>query len=168
MNSIFTRRSIRRYTTQIVEQEKIEKILRAGMQAPSAHNQQPWEFIVVQNKERLQELSKLGLYTSSIAHSPVSIVILGNEDYMKKPSMWEQDLGAATQNMLLEVTELNLGAVWLGVAPDEEKMNFVKEIFNLPDNIKPYAVISIGYTLEDQENKFIDRYKEDRVHYEKY
>lgn len=168
MNSIFSRRSIRRYKDTIVEKEKIEKILRAAMQAPSAWNQQPWEFIVVENKDKLQELSKLSPYASSIAHSPVSIVILGNENRMVIPEQWEQDLGAATQNMLLEAVELGLGAVWLGVYPKEDIVDFVTNSFKLPKNIKPYAVISIGYPLEGKGNKFIDRYDESRVHYENY
>lgn len=167
MNAIYNRRSIRKYKDKSVEEEKIEKLLRAAMQAPSAVNQQPWEFIVVQNKESLKELSKVSQYSKMIEKAPLAFVLLGNVDRMKAPGNWEQDMGAATQNILLEAVELGLGSVWIGVAPVEDRMNFVKEMFDLKDNIKPYCAIAIGYP-DGEENKFIDRYDETRIHYEKY
>ncbi|NLL73261.1 MAG: nitroreductase family protein [Clostridiales bacterium] len=168
MEVIFNRRSIRRYKKQAVESEKIEKLLRAAMQAPSAANQQPWEFIVVQEKETLEKLSKISAYSKMTAEAPLAIVLLGNEDRMTLQLHWEQDLAAATQNILLEAAHLGLGGVWLGVAPMEERMEIISEIFNLKDKIKPFCVIPIGYPEENQNNKFIDRFDPDKVHYEKY
>lgn len=168
MNSILTRRSIRRYKDKEVEQEKIEKILRAAMQAPSAWSQKAWEFIVIRDKEKLQALSKLNIYTTSIASSSVSIIVLANEDRMKSPEFWQQDLGACTQNILLEATELDLGAVWLGVSQSEEGAGFIRKMFNLPAHIHPYSIVSIGYPLDGQGNKFVDRYDETRIHNEVY
>lgn len=168
MENIFKRRSIRKYKDVKVEDEKIEKLLRAAMQAPSAGNQQPWEFIVIQNKEKLLQLSNLSIYAKPLESAPLAIIVLANKDRMRFSENWEQDLGAATQNILLEAVELDLGSVWLGVAPGEERMNFIKEMFNLNENIKPYSVIAVGYPMEDEENKFIDRFDETRVHYENY
>ncbi|WP_432663867.1 nitroreductase family protein [Wukongibacter baidiensis] len=167
MDAIFKRRSIRKYESRTVEKEKIELLLKAAMQAPSAGNQQPWEFIVVQNKEMLKNLSMMSPYAGMVAEAPLAIVLLGNKDYMKYPENWEQDMGAATQNLLLQAVELDLGAVWLGVAPLEERMDYVNRLFNLSENIMPYCVVPIGYP-KGQENKMIDRFDEERVHYEKY
>lgn len=164
METINIRRSIRTYKDIKVEKEKIGKLLRAAMQAPSAFNQQAWEFIVVENKETLKKLSGMSEYSNLIEKSPVTIIVLGNKDNMIVPECWQQDLGAATQNLLLEAVELGLGAVWMSAAPFEDRMNNVRNVFDLPESILPYSVISIGYT--EEENKFIDRYNSTKVHNE--
>ena len=167
MNSIFTRRSIRRYSDTPIETEKIDKILRAAMQAPSAGNQQPWEFIIVNEKTQLETLSKLSPYASMVSKSPVSLVILANTSSLRFADYWQQDLSAATQNILIEATELGLGSVWLGVAPDKDRIDYVSNMFNLPSNIIPFAVVALGYPAT-QGNTFVDRYDESKIHYEKY
>lgn len=167
MKEIFNRRSIRKFTDRPIEKEKIDKILRAGMQAPSAANQQPWEFIVVEDKESLKELALTTPYSKPIASSAVTIVLLANSDYFKIPTGWQQDMGAVAQNILLETAYLELGAVWLGVATSDAAIEFVKKTYQLPDNIMPFAMIAIGYP-DEQKNEFVDRYNESRVHYEKW
>lgn len=165
MEAIFKRRSIRKFRDMPVEQEKTERLLRAAMQAPSAGNQQPWEFLVVQNKDSLEELSKLSPYAKCIKNAPLALVLLCNNANMRYPENWQQDMGAAAQNILLEAVELGLGAVWIGVAPVEDREVHVKNMFDLKDNIIPYCVIPIGYP-DGQENKFIDRFDETKIHYE--
>ena len=165
MKEIFNRRSIRKFKDQVVEPEKIDRLLRAAMQAPSAANQQPWEFIVVQDKEALAKLAKVSPYAMPVAGSAVTFVLLANKNNLKVPSAWEQDLSAATQNILLEAVHLGLGGVWFGVATADSVVENVRELFQLPDHMKPFALISVGYP-DGQENVFIDRYREDKVHYE--
>lgn len=166
MEAIFNRRSIRKYEKKSVEKEKIEKLLKAAMQAPSAGNQQPWEFLVVENKETLKKISLMGPYSKMTADAPLAIVLLTNKKNMKYPQNWEQDMGAATENLLLQVVELGLGAVWLGVAPEQDRIDYIKSIFNLPENIEAFAVVPIGYPAEEKE--FVDRFDKNKVHYESY
>jgi nitroreductase len=166
MNSIFTRRSIRKYLNKPVESEKVEQLLKAAMQAPSAGNQQPWEFIVVQDKELLRKLSLTSPYAGPVKEALVAIVVLGNKENIKFPEYLQQDLSAATQNLLLQAVELELGAVWLGVAPLEERMKYITELFDLPESILPFAVVPVGYP--EIENKYIDRYEKAKIHYGKY
>lgn len=166
MNSIFTRRSVRKYQDRPVENEKIEQMLRAAMQAPSAGNQRPWEFIVVKDKDLLYKLSTLSPFSGCVKEAALAIVLLANRDCMKYPENWQMDLSAATQNLLLQAVELGLGAVWLGVAPLEDRMEYITQLFGLPDNILPFAVVPVGYPATD--NRFIDRYEQEKVHYEKY
>ncbi|TAH72871.1 MAG: nitroreductase family protein [Anaerolineaceae bacterium] len=168
MDVIFNRRSIRRYKKQAVEEEKIEKLLRAAMQAPSAANQQPWEFIVVQNKENLEKLAGISAYSKMVADAPLAIVLLGNEDRMRLQLHWEQDMAAAAQNILLEATHLGLGGVWLGVAPMQDRMDLISELYELKSRLRPFCVIPIGYPEEGQQHKLVDRYDPDKVHYEKF
>lgn len=167
MQEIFNRRSIRKFTSQPIEPEQIDKLLRAAMQAPSAANQQPWEFIVVQDKERLASLSQTSPYAKPIASSAVTFVLLGNEKDFKVPTGWEEDMGAAAQNILLEAVHLGLGGVWFGVATSESVIENVRNFFQLPDHIKPFAMISVGYP-DGQKNEFVDRYKAEKVHYEQW
>ena len=167
MKEIFNRRSIRKFKDQAVEPEKIDRLLRAAMQAPSAANQQPWEFIVVQEKEMLEKLSQVSPYSKPVASSGVTFVLLSNVKELKVPTAWEQDMSAAAQNLLLEAVHLELGGVWFGVATADFVVENVRKIFNLPDDIKPFALISVGYP-DGQKNEFVDRYKAEKVHYEKW
>lgn len=101
MNEIPMRRSVRAYQKTPVEPEKLEALLRAAMQAPSAGNQQESEYLVIQSRTSLAALSAMSPYAKPIANAPLAIVILGNTERMKFPENWEQDLGAATENLLL-------------------------------------------------------------------
>jgi nitroreductase len=166
MNSIFKRRSVRTYLDKPVEQEKIETLLRAAMQAPSAGNQQSSEFLVVQDAAALRQLSQMSPYSGLLAKAPLAIVLLGNTERMKLSENWEQDLGAAAENLLLEATELGLGAVWLGVHPLKERIDAIKAQFSLPEKLRPFAVVAVGYPKEKNANHFVDRWNAERVHYE--
>lgn len=165
METIFNRRSIRKYENREVEKEKIDKLLRAAMQAPSAGNQQPWEFIVVEDKETLQKLADMGPYSKMTATAPVAFVAVANCDKIKIETAWQQDMGAMVENLLLEATYLDLGAVWLGVATAKEHMEYITKLFDLPENITPFALIPVGYP-DGPKNAFVDRYDSNRVHYE--
>ncbi len=167
MEEIFTRRSVRTFKDQAVEPEKVDRLLRAAMQAPSAANEQPWEFIVVQDKAMLQQVSQASPYAKPVAGSAVTFVLLADEDKLKIPTAWEQDMGAAAQNLLLEAVHLGLGGVWFGIATSEAAVENVRHLFDLPDSVKPFALISVGYP-DGQGNVFVDRYKAERVHYEKW
>ena len=166
MNSIFVRRSIREFLDRPVEKEKIDQILRAGMQAPSAKNQQAWEFIVVTSQEDKEKVAKMSPFSKLAAKAAVLIVLLGNRDKMTVPDKWQQDMGACTQNILLPIVKEGLGGVWLGVYPTQERVDFLRVVFDLPDHIIPFGVVCFGYS--DKKNTFIDRYKESAVHWDKY
>lgn len=167
MNSIFTRRSVRTYTGEKIPTEKIERILRAGMQAPSARNKQPWEFIVLTDTEKIVEASKFSSYGSAAAKADCVIVILANMRNTDNDMRWfPQDLGACTQNILLQTVEEDLGGFWIGIYPNEDRMQPVTDYFNLPKHIIPYTLVAIGYPA--QENKFIDRFVESKIHWNKY
>lgn len=167
MEEIFTRRSIRRFEDRPIEKAKTDQILRAGMQAPSAGNQQPWEFIVVEDKATLNRLSEMSLYSKPAAGSAVTLVLLGNFRKLKFPDAWQQDMGAAAENILLEAVHLGLGAVWMGAANSGSSVRFLREFFRLPEHIQPFSLIAIGYP-DGQKNEFTDRYQAEKVHYGKY
>lgn len=167
MNSIFTRRSIREYEARPVEPEKLDRILRAGMQAPSAMNRQPWEFIVVTQPDQIQKIAALSPYGKPAARAPMVLVPLVNLDAAGENNrFWVQDLSASVQNILLQATEEGLGSCWMGIYPDENRTQALHDTLGLPKKVLPFAIVSIGYGL--QENRFADRFIPEKVHYETY
>ncbi len=162
MSAIFERRSIRKYTDKEVSEELIEKILRAGMAAPSAGNQQPWHFIVIDDRDVLIEIPKFHPNSRMLMEASRAIVVCGDLKLQKYEGYWIQDCSAAMENMLLMVQELGLGAVWLGVYPVEERVKGVVKLLNLPENIMPLSIISIGYP--DEKRDPVDRYNPSRIH----
>lgn len=167
MNSIFTRRSIREYDARPVEPEKLDRILRAGMQAPSAMNRQPWEFMVVTQPEQIQKIAALSPYGKPAARAPMVLVPLVNLDAAGENNrFWVQDLSASVQNILLQATEEGLGSCWMGIYPDEKRTQALHDTLGLPKQVLPFAILSIGYGL--QENRFVDRFVPEKVHYETY
>ena len=162
MESIYSRVSIRKYQDRPVEKEKTEAILRAAMQAPSAGNQQPWEFYVVTNKAKLAALSEVSPYVGMTKNAPVAIVAV----YRKKCAMPEYaqiDLSIAMENLWLETDAQGLGGVWLGIAPLEERMRAVEEILSIPDTMRAFAIFPYGYPAEERKQQ--NRFDESRIHY---
>ena len=162
MNNIFTRVSIRKYQDRPVEKEKTMAILRAAMQAPSAANQQPWEFYVVTNKEILKKLSEVSPYAGMTKDAPAAIVSVYRKD-CKIPAYAHIDLSIAMENLWLETDAQGLGGVWLGIAPIEERMKAVEDILNLPDSLRAFAIFPYGYPAEERVQQ--DRFEQDRIHY---
>ncbi len=166
METIFTRRSVRTYLDKKIEAEKLDKILKAGMQAPSGANQQPWEFLVLKSDEALKILKDYLPNANMVQEAGAIIIVLEKTD-VRVPYFTHQDLGACTQNILLQVADLGLGACWIGVQQGE-RVDFLRKAFNLPDGINPFSILTIGYPTTDDANKFVDRYDETRVHYNTY
>lgn len=163
MDIIFERRSYRKFSDRRVEDEKIEKLLRAGMQAPSACDQRPWEFLVVTNQELLDKLSKATPYAMCVKNSNCAIVPCYRRNELKSEEYVICDMSACVENILLEATYLGLGGVWIGVAPNEERIHHIEEILDVEDRLVPFCIIPVGYPIENK--GYEDRYEESRVHY---
>ena len=163
MEEIFQRVSIRRFEDRHVEHDKITRILRAAMAAPSAGNQQPWEFYVVSSRDYIMKLSKSSPYAGCAANAPVVIVPCLKTEGLRFPETGSIDMSAATENMLLEITSLGLGGVWLSVAPYADRIQKVDEILGIGDKLHAFALVPLGYPLGVRAQQ--DRYDEVRVHY---
>lgn len=136
------------------------------MCAPSAGNQQPWQFIVATEKLLLNNISSTHPNASMVEHTAVTILVCGDLSRETHKGYWMIDCAAATENILLEVVQNNLGAVWVGIYPREDRVKYLTTLFKLPEHIIPFAVVSIGYPAEVKEPN--DRYKESIVHYNKW
>ena len=161
MSLCLKRRSIRNFTSTQVEEQKIEALLKSAMQAPSARNQQPWEFYVIKNAQYLEKLSLVSNGARHLRGAPLGFLLLMKKD-VPAPDMRPQDLGAATQNILLEATQQGLGAVWIGVYPKEDRLAKVAEILPIPEDLTPFCLIAIGYPATDNSPKPL-RYDPTRV-----
>ena len=162
MNSLYHRVSIRKYQDKPVEKEKIIAILRAAMQAPSAGNQQPWEFFVVTDKKKLEALSKVHPYSGMVKDAPVAIVSAYRKECWM-PAYAQIDLSIAMENLWLETDAQGLGGVWLGIAPLEDRMKDVEDIVGIPDTLRAFAVFPLGYPAEERMQQ--DRFDASRIHW---
>ena len=162
MKEIFERVSIRKYTDQPVEDEIILAILRAAMAAPSAGNQQPWEFYVVRDRSKLEELSRVSPYAGCTKTAPVAIVSVYREK-LWAPAYAQIDMSIAMENLWLACGEQGLGGVWLGIAPVEERMKAVESILNIPEVLRAFAIFPLGYPAEERKQQ--DRFDESRIHF---
>jgi Nitroreductase len=123
----------------------IETIIKAAMAAPSAGNQQPWHFIVITDRAKLDAIPSFHPYSKMVMQAPAAILACGDPDGKKWPAFWDQDLSAATQNMLLTARDLGLGTVWVGVYPEKDRMEGFRKLLGIPENIHPFALIPIGW-----------------------
>ncbi|MDO4619810.1 MAG: nitroreductase family protein [Lachnospiraceae bacterium] len=162
MKEIFHRTSIRQFQDKEVEVEKIQLLLRAGMQAPSAGNQQPWEFYVVRNKELLAKLAETSPYAGCVKNAPLAIVIASRDDVIF-PDYQDIDCAIATESMMLEADALELGSVMLGIAPLQERVKAVSELLHMPEHQHAFTILAAGYPIEVKPQQ--DRYDEKKVHF---
>ncbi|MDD5220298.1 MAG: nitroreductase family protein [Candidatus Bipolaricaulis sp.] len=158
---ILQRRSIRRFTGDPVSREKIVTALQAAMAAPSARNLQPWSFLVVTDKASRAAIAKAHPYAGFAADAEAVIIPFGN----KADSPWfDQDMAAATENLLLAIAGLGLGATWCGL--DDTLQDRVRALVGIPDGLCPFALIPVGVPAEEKSAR--TQYDEARVHWETY
>ena len=174
---IMSRKSVRSYTDEAIPAEKVEILLKAAMAAPSAINIQPWRFVVVTDQAVKEQLA--GPRGGMIANAPLVVVICGEATFMRKPwgqpdaepvemenNFWYEDCSAAAENLLLAAEAIGLGAVWTACYPIPERMSAVSGAIGLPENVKPFCVIPVGYPAGDDQPK--DKWKPENIHYDKW
>lgn len=163
IETIFARRSIRKYTDEPVSEEDIKTLLEAAMAAPSASNNRPWHFVVVTERGTLDGLAKAHPYGKMLAQATLCIAVCGAPALS---DFWVQGCSAATENLLLAVAALDLGGVWLGVHPRVGRVAAVRQVLGIPEAIVPLNLISIGYPAEEKEPR--TQYNGARVHREQW
>ena len=164
---ILKRRSIRKFTEQELTPEQIKLLLEAAMAAPSALNQRPWRFVVVQAQEQLAELRRALPFGKM--NAPCAIVVCGDLRSIRKAALerfWVQDCSAATQNILLAATGLGLGSVWCGVHPINTLEKAVRKILDIPTEVIPLNVIFVGYPAEEKPAR--TQFSEKNVYFDKF
>jgi nitroreductase len=157
LETILTRRSIRRYTHRLVNDDLLHKLIQAAVSAPSAGNQQPWQFIIIRNKTTFEKILQFHSHAQMLLEAQAAILICGDLTQEKHKGFWMIDCAAATQNLLLSSHAYGLGCCWIGIFPRENRVKGMSDLMGL---------LSIGYPAEKKEAS--DRYDPDLVHYEKW
>lgn len=166
LQAIMTRRSIRKFTGEVITEEQLDTLLRAGFQAPSAHNLQPWHFVVVEDKELLEKISGFHKYAKMLPNAGCGIIVCGDEEKQPGRGFLVEDCSAAIQNILLAAHGIGLGAVWCGLYDSGNLVEDMREVLELPNNIIPIGMVVVGN--KDEERKLSDRYDADKIHYNKW
>lgn len=166
LDTIFTRRSIRKFTGEQIKEEDLKLILKAGFQAPSAHNMEPRDYIVVRDREVLNKISEFHKYAKMLPNAGCGIIVCGDTERQEEMGFLIEDCSASIQNILLAAHGLGLGAVWCGLYSREDLVDNMSKTLGLPAHIIPIGMVVIG--VKDEENKSIDRYNEEKIHYNKW
>jgi len=158
------RRSIRQFTDEPVSDEQVETLLRAAMAAPSAGNQQPWAFVILRDRERLERVHDFHPYAGPLRTAALAILVCGDLGRQKHEGYWVQDCSAAVENLLLAAANMGLGTCWLGVHPQPEREAGCRELCAVPDHLVPFALVAVGVPAETKGPA--DYYGPERVHQE--
>jgi nitroreductase len=164
IEAIKTRRSIRQFQDQPVSADHIKTIIEAAMLAPSAGNQQPWHFIIISDREKLNAIPSFHPHSRMVLQAPVAILICGDPTGKPWPDFWVQDCSAAAQNALLAARDLGLGTVWAGIFPVEDRMAGFRSLLAIPEHIFPFALIPVGWPTGPFQS--FDRFKPELIHQE--
>ncbi len=165
--TIIKRKSVRNFVKGEVSKNQLLQMVKAGMAAPSARNRQPWEFIMVTDREILDKLAEGLPYAKMLYDAYAAIVVCGDlneKKYHNPEPYWVQDCSAATQNILLEAEYIGLGAVWTAVFPRKERILIVRENLLLPEHIVPLNVIPVG--IPSGKDKPKDKFNPQKVHWQ--
>lgn len=165
---LFGRRSVRVYQPGEVSEEQLRSLLEAAMAAPSAVARDPWRFVVVRDRTRLNDLAANLSNGSMLHNASLAIVVAGDIEaaHDRQLSFLLQDCAAAIQNLLLAAHVLDLGTCWLGIHPREERMAKVSDLLGLPVNVIPVSAIAVGHPAESKEPR--TRYRADFVHHDQW
>lgn len=146
LDVIKTRRSIRKFKTEEIEDSTIEKIIEMGTWAPSGLNNQPWRFVIVKGKETKEKLAQQTKYSRIIENAPACIAVFLDNDQSYDRVKDIQAIGACLQNMLLAIHSMGLGGVWLGEILKKRKE--VEKLLGVPESCELMAVIALGRPAE--------------------
>jgi len=170
------RRSIRKYTAQPVEQEKIDYILKCALMSPSSKRTNPWEFWVIKNEElrikngeaqnskfKIQNLAACKTYGAQMFDTAMAAIVVAVDSSLT--DTWQADGAIAAQNMLLAAEEQGLGACWCQIYNRDESEQMVRELCGIPENLNVLCVISLGYKDEERKQYDLEKLKYEKIHY---
>lgn len=166
MSIINNRQSIRNFNEKEVEKEKINIIIESAMTAPSSKNKKPWQFIVLEDKNIINEFSQAHANWKILKNTNKVIIVCGDLNSDEREKHVLMACSSATQNILLKCVELDLGAVWLGLYPDNIRSDYTIEKLNIPKNIIPISLVAIGYY--DHIKEKLREVDTNKIHYNKW
>lgn len=165
MKEIDMRRSVRAYTGEPLLRGDVEKLLRAAMCAPTARNQRPWEFIVLEERDCLEKVQSFHPFAAALSSAPCAIVVCADSRRLTAhPDTWVCDCSAAVENLLLEAVHLGLGTVWMAVHPYPDRLAGLRGLLGLPEYILPLCLVAVGHPACRQPER-TDPFQPERIHW---
>ena len=166
LHFIFNRRSVRKYENREIPADKFNDLFEAAMAAPSAVAKDPWHFLLIRNRKTLDSMVKILPNGQMLRQAPAAVIVCGDisKTHANEVSYMLQDLSAAVENLLLAATALGLGSCWLGMHPRLDRMDGIRHLFSLPENIIPMCGIALGWPAEKPAPR--TRFNPERVHLE--
>jgi nitroreductase len=163
ITALLTRRSVRHFDPSPIPESDLQLMLRAAMHAPSAHNEQPWHFVVMTDRRLLEAVPAFHETAGPLRQASLGILVLGEPGLQVRPGRWVQDCAAATQNILLAAHALGYGACWLSFYPQENRVQGMRTLLELPETIEPFSLAAIGHRIDPLPE--VDRFRPERVQY---
>lgn len=164
LTAIKKRRSIRAFSEEEVLETDLDTLLYAAQMAPSAHNTQPWHFLIIRDKVKLEKMAEASTYAKMLTQSPVAIMVLGDLEKQATEEFLFADLSASIENILLTATALELGSCWCGIVKDSPFYKAIIDMYKMPLHIRPFAIIALGHPRQDRGIK--DVFDESKVTYD--
>jgi nitroreductase len=171
LNLLYQRRSIRKYQQIPIEKEKVEKLIRASLLAPSARGSLSQKFIVVEDKNILEKLSRSREHGASfLKNAPLAIAILGDSSIT---DVWVEDTSIAAITIQYVAKSLGLGSCWIQVRNRQHNQDltseeYIQELLAIPENLKVECILAIGYPDEQKPNKTDEELGFERVSFNGY
>ncbi|HPJ26787.1 MAG TPA: nitroreductase family protein [Synergistaceae bacterium] len=167
LETIARRQSVRTFSDKPVGEEMVQVLLHAAQCAPSAGNQKPWHFVVLQDRQVITRIPEFHPYSAVLLKCTLAIALFANPEEELFPGNWPLDCAAATENILLQAEALHLGAVWLGIYPEEERMQNLEALLEVPRNYRAFSVVAVGHPAEKP--RFPERiFDSSRIHYDRW
>jgi len=164
--AILSRRSIRQFTSENINEGMQKKLLHAAMQAPTAKNTQAWQFVVIDDKDILREISDFHPYADMLNQAPLAIAVCGDYRFEESVDYHALNCAAASENILLAAHSFGLGAVWLAIYPRKKRIKELRDVINLPENIIPISLVAIGHPKIKK--GLDDRFNPGKIHYNRW
>ncbi len=164
LEALYTRRSIRKFEFKNISDEVLRKILRAGMSAPNSGGQRLWQFVVIKDRDQMEKIIAAYPYAKMLRDVPIAIIVCFDKSREKYEERWQMDCATASLNILLAAHGLGLGGVWLEIYPIDERVKAIRESFDMPEYVVPFAAFGIGHPAEEKPE--LDRYEESLIHYD--
>lgn len=162
MEALLTRRAVREFTSEPVTDEQLHAILNAAMHAPSACNQQPWHFVVVDSRERLNAIAGVHPYAQMLLQAPLAVVVCADVTLETCHGHWVSDCSAAMENLLLAAHAVGLGSVWVAIHPSEQRIADIRSLLGLPSFVAPLCLAAVGHPAGPLPK--VDRFNPERIH----
>ena len=144
ISSVLVRRSIRAFTNEKLTREELMALVEAGMAAACARGRTSWHFTIIQDRDTLDRIPDVHPFSMMMRSANAAILICADRKSEPNEGYWVQNCSAATENVLIEAARRDIGSVWLGVYPMKKRIDGVRKLMNVPDDLIPFSLVALG------------------------